>query len=229
VGQSRRGKSCCYMGSSLDRERSHVDLQGDDDLDEAFSQVPDGEDDDEAIDEDGQDEEDKDADTPAAGPTGPSTPAIETPLETPELELALPTNPAAPNEPSSLSKPPINAETPSAPPSIAVTPAPVEAADSADPIPSNAIELTNVAPGHVEEGTGDLGNEAGMEVHVPEAEAAPTSAPAVDEDVTMDGGDEPQVPVTEDAGLVHGEMEPPIAALAVTEGDHPPPEMEKEE
>lgn len=199
-------------------------------MDEAFSQVADGDDDDEAMDEDAQDDDDKDAETPAPGATGVSTPAVETPLETPESEVPPSFNPAAPAEPSSLSHPPINAETPSAPLSSAVTPASVEA--SGDSIPSNAIEVTNVASGHTEEGTGDLGKEAGIEIHVHEPE---TALAVTDEDVAMGKGEEPDVkkgeedvPVKEDEGLVHGEMEPPIPALEVTEGDHPPAEIEKE-
>jgi len=228
MGKSGEGKCIENKPKENGGNETEANIKGDDDLDESFSQVGDGEDDDEAMDEDVQDDEEKDADTPAAGATGLSTPAVETPLETPYSEVPA-SNLSVPIESSSLSHPPINAKTPSAPTSIAATPAPEAAVD---PIPSNAIELTNVAPGHTEEGTGDLGEEAGMEVHVHESEAVS----AADEDVVMGESegqeakkDEEKVPVNDDEGLVHGEMEPPVPALAVTEGDHPPPEVEKEE
>ena len=82
-------------------------------------------------------------DVPAAGPTAPDTPAVDTPDAPPALSpitLAGTEPPAQPTEPLQSAQ-----------------------------IPSNAIELTNTAPIHTEAGQGDLGvSDVGMEVHVPE-------------------------------------------------------------
>ena len=90
-------------------------------------------------------------------------------------------------------------------------------------IPSNAIEISNIAPGHTEQGTGDLGGTGpGVEMHV----AEPPSG-----DVDMLGGGEglatePAVaadPPAADEGLVHGEMEQPKEM----DDGAPPPEVER--
>jgi hypothetical protein len=93
------------------------------------------------------------------------------------------------------------------------TPAPTTpAALDSDSIPSNAIEMVNAAPGHAEEGLGDLGN-SGMEVHLPSER---------DAGVAVDGE-------AKDEGLVMGEMEPPAEAMEV-DGEHGagPPEVSNE-
>jgi hypothetical protein len=105
------------------------------------------------------------------------------------------------------------------------------------PIPSNAIELSNTGPNHTEDGRADHSAEAGIEITQPDrspvaasAEApAPVAAPTVvgslgqnedkmdiDEPVVEKG----EAPV-EDAGLVMGEMTPPVGQkeLEMTEQD----------
>lgn len=226
-------------------------------MDEAFSPAQDGDDDDEQMDEDQADDDEDKPDTPLPD-TAQATPTAETPLETPTLEAQTPevetpsvpisANPNAPVLSSSLAGPPLTAD--SRTPSGGTTPAadvtthdqPVDStttvagADTTgqteQALPGNAIEVTNVAPGHTEDGHGDLGgNDIVVEVHAPE----PAVPAAAAEDVEMADGEESKavpegeteaVPISEDAGLVHGEMEPPVPELAVTEGDHPPAEVE---
>ena len=202
------------------------------------------------MDEDQADDDEDKPDTPLPD-TAQATPAAETPLETPTLELQTPevespsvpisANPNAPALSSSLAGPPLTAATLAPSGSEATTPAAdaatpgqtdgavsTPAADASGqtdkPLPGNAIEVRNVAPGHTEEGQGDLGGtETAVEVHAPE----PIAPAAAAEDVEMADGEKSEaVPVSEDAGLVHGEMEPPVPELAVTEGDHPPAEVE---
>ena len=110
-------------------------------------------------------------------------------------------------------------------------------------IPSNAIELTNTAPGHTEVGDADLG-EAGIEITRPEEPSAqPDAESAANEEETIKpvneppqvGSlgqqedkmdiDEPEVEKgeapEEDVGLVMGEMAPPVGqeGLKVTDQD----------
>ena len=173
-------------------------------------------------DEEGEDDT-KEGETPGVETdTAAATPIAETPLETPDSEAPVPAFPHAPTASSGLANPPITATTESA----AASNAPTPNQENHHSLPSNAIELTNTAPGHTEEGQGDLGGtDVGFEVHVPEAGAPTSGSPKGGEDMDMDGSKEP--PVESDAGLVHGEMDPPVAELAVEGGDHPPPEVEE--
>ncbi|ORX37977.1 hypothetical protein BD324DRAFT_411915 [Kockovaella imperatae] len=108
--------------------------------------------------------------------------------------------------------------------SLADASTPLEPAGSAaithTEIPSNAMEISNVAPGHTEEGQGDLGtSDAGIAVKLPEPATgdvemgeAPANAEVADS--------APRV----DEGLVHGESNLPEGL-----GDGaPPPEVEKQ-
>lgn len=125
-------------------------------------------------------------------------------------------------------------------------PAPPVAVHEHTAIPSNAIEVSNTAPGHTEVGTGDLGAEAGIEVtrptesgasEVPQTnvEAAPVEVGSLGQNEDKMDVDEPAVeqgeaPV-EDAGLVMGELQPPAGqeALGITgEEDAQPKEAEAE-
>jgi hypothetical protein len=106
---------------------------------------------------------------------------------------------------------------------------------------NNAVEITNTAPGHTEEGLGEAGQAGSIiEMKVPEVENGPAepaaplatvdTAAAVDGDVTMEGAQpeaaKSEEPLVEDEGLVTGEMEPPQPELAVQGGDHQPLESE---
>lgn len=201
-------------------------------MDDAFSAAPEGDEDDEMAEDDAEDDDTKEAETPNNDTdTAAATPIAETPLETPEIEAPSTILPHAPAASSGLANPPITATTESAAQSDAATPAEVQTSAS-HALPSNAIELTNVAPAHAEEGRGDLGTaDVGMEVHVPDpatrTEPATESPAKGDEDVVMEE-EKGEIPVETDAGLVHGEMDPPERALAIEGGDHPPAEVEKE-
>lgn len=102
--------------------------------------------------------------------------------------------------------------------------------------PANAIEITNTAPGHTEDGTGALGGEAGIELSRPEhspvppaaltdAVAAPVEVGSLGQNEDKMDVDEPEVQKgeapEEDAGLVMGEMKPPTGQedLSVTDQD----------
>ncbi|WWD17909.1 hypothetical protein CI109_102354 [Kwoniella shandongensis] len=214
---------------------------GDVDVDEEDE----GEDGDENMDEDeGEGEEGGEGEAEGEGEEDETKPPTETPapegrtepptpLETPDTEVA----------PPSL-EPIVSAiaET-----TVEQTPAPAPATTTDEPtheapipphteIPSNAIEITNTTPFHTEAGKADVGStEPGIEITtrheedvVPEAVAEP-----VKQDEKMDVEEEAQPPATEtpiekDEGLVMGEMEPPVPALAVEGGDVPPSEVEKE-
>ena len=97
-------------------------------------------------------------------------------------------------------------------------------------IPSNAIEITNTAPGHTEQGEGDLGGSvAGVEIHRPDAATGGDVDMAESkEDATMsapdDGmtGEDGEVPMR-DEGLVMGEME----THAELNDGRPPPDVEQ--
>lgn len=152
------------------------------------------------------------------------TPMEGTPLPTPASELPALPHPNAPVTSSGLANPPLTATSPAASPSATtedVTPV-VNVG-----IPSNAVEMSNTAPGHTEEGQGDLGGQdVHMEVNATEVATVQEMGQAVSEDVAM--GEEDPLPVQTDEGLVHGEMDPPRPEMNVEGGDHPPPEVEKE-
>ena len=197
--------------------------------------------------EDVADEEDDGPGTETPAATGSVTPAVETPrAETPDGEAIPPPLSAFSNAtalPSALSAPPLTA--------ASTTPS---AAESPAPLPTNAIEMSNTAPIHTEEGLGDLGHgEAGVEIRAPEkkggedvemgpadGEEPPKETPLESESKEgdpLDGAPAPVVapvvapaedaPPTADEGLVMGEMQPPEPGLVVEGGDHPPPEIEK--
>ncbi|WVR05852.1 hypothetical protein IAU60_002878 [Kwoniella sp. DSM 27419] len=118
-------------------------------------------------------------------------------------------------------------------------------------IPSNAMDITNVAPQATETGLGEVTNaEGGIEIHTRPAEeavqAVTEEAPVADEAMDVDAAavakEEPvqseataapaqaeETPLEKDEGLVMGEMEPPaeVAELAVEGGDQPPAEVEQ--
>jgi hypothetical protein len=110
-----------------------------------------------------------------------------------------------PVNPTEDAKTPL-ASQPEPPIPASTTPAPSHTSDA---IPSNAIEMVNAAPGHAEEGLGDLGT-SGMEVHLPQevnhGAAKLTQSTEVEEGETAGGKDE---------GLIMGELEPPDEAMAV--------------
>ncbi|ORY35003.1 hypothetical protein BCR39DRAFT_516018 [Naematelia encephala] len=126
--------------------------------------------------------------------------------------------------------------TPAPPPAIEETPnaqatetAEEEAEDPeptavADPIPSNAVEMTNTA-GETEVGTGDLGL-SGEGVELTEGVAASVPDQAAEESMQVD---EAETVVPErDEGLVMGEMEAPEKAMEVdAPGQEQPPEVEE--
>lgn len=105
-------------------------------------------------------------------------------------------------------------------------------------IPSNAIELTNTAPGGTEVGHGDLGAQAGIEIHKPES-VSPVKQDAeldedkmeVDDDAEGGVGAGADTGMAADEGLVMGEMEPPKGqeGLELVGGDGEPPEVETDE
>ena len=102
-------------------------------------------------------------------------------------------------------------------------------------IPSNAIEMTNTAPVHTEQGTGDLGVGGAGAVEFVQGESHVESAPSAEKGEGgdgPDGGDGMDVDVDEetavpdagvapetDAGLVMGEMHPEVKELEMTEED----------
>lgn len=166
------------------------------------------------------DEADDQAETPlddVATPTG------ETPLPTPDGEPPSSNFPHAPPLSSGLANPPLTALTSE---NQAHSPLPTATDALAEhSLPSNAIEMANTAPGHVEEGQGDLGGgDVHLEVHTSGASAAAGNVPPPNDMDMTEAGD---APVDNDAGLVHGEMDAPEPGLEVVGGDHPPPEVEK--
>lgn len=154
-----------------------------------------------------------------------ATPLGETPLATPDLESGPTGLSHAPLLSSGLANPPLTAALSSDSATQDNGMSDADAVRDQPPVPSNAIEMANTAPGHTEEGQGDLGEgEVHLEVNV--HQNAPTAGSISQQDDVVMGGDTPAA-LENDAGLVHGEMEPPEGELAVTEGDHPPAEVEK--
>ena len=112
-------------------------------------------------------------------------------------------------------------------------PTTIEAAHTA--IPSNAIEMTNTAPNHVDDGNPiSSTQEVGIEITKPpspipqqEVEAAPTVIGSLGQNEDKMEVDEPDVEkgeaVEEDVGLVMGEMTPPVGEkeleVPVQDGD----------
>lgn len=166
-----------------------------------------------------------------------STPASPTPAPAEKPPTG---SPAASERPGS---PAVDAK-PASP--VPVSPSPAAAPAEHHDLPSNAIELTNTAPGHTELGHGDLGTEASIEISKPTLEASASMSPSVakeaspekalasaeegnvdgDGDVVMDENKEGE---KTDEGLVMGEMEPPTGqeVIQVIGGDGEPPEVEK--
>ncbi|WRT64108.1 uncharacterized protein IL334_001037 [Kwoniella shivajii] len=89
-----------------------------------------------------------------------------------------------------------------------------------NPIPSNAIEITSVAPTSTETGLGTIGmSDTSVQLETRHAEDTADEKMDVEEPVQME---------EKDKGLVHGEMEAPTEALEMTEVDETK-EVEKEQ
>lgn len=204
-------------------------------MDDAEEEEAQEEDEAEEANEDNEAEEGGDEDgitkTPG-GDLGAATPA-EIPATTATSTEPLPTPPTI----EITSHSPI----PPSQPTVASMAEHAETPSSA--IPANAIELVNTAPGSTEMGTGDLGAQAGIEIHKPDLaspkeRAAELVSPAEHEKMDVDMVDNAETGldnnaidgVKSDEGLVMGEMEPPkgLEALDVVGGDHEPPEVEAE-
>ena len=187
-----------------------------------------GDDDEEEGEGDG---EPKEADTPAEGAAnGESTPTIGETSPQKVTSEALPTadDPAgiaALGDESQTVNPATALEIPSLPePESDVPSVPVH-----QEMPSNAMEISNIAPGHTEQGEGDLGGSvAGVEIHLPEAaggdvEMAESKVQvdmsALDAGVTTEDSAMPE----RDEGLVMGDME---SHAELTDGP-PPPDIEQ--
>jgi hypothetical protein len=183
----------------IDQAEDEFAADGDDDVEE-------GEEGDEADENDEAGEDGDEAlakDTPAPGPTEPATP-METDGEvtTAKITIAEPT------------------------PEITPTPAPLETPVDSPPrvpeelaaheLPSNAIEMSNTAPHSTEVGHGDLGQEAGVEITLPEQHSQ--AKPDTQEGKEAEGGE-----VGEDEGMeVDKEPLPPVRDEGLTMADNEP-------
>lgn len=206
----------CLERNEADEQDVEDETNGDEEDDEEGEGEGEGEEDEE---EDGDDEE---GDEKVV-----ATPAADTPAGTEQAlgESTAPT-PAA-TAPSSDPAPESTAQTPIAPPSS--DPAPqstpptlpttsTETPSTAEhPIPSNAIELTNTTPNHVADGSTTTGGIELTQSHdqpSSSAEPTPTVVGSLGQNEEKMEVDSPIIEkgeaVGEDAGLVMGEMTPPV-------------------
>ncbi|WWC86209.1 uncharacterized protein L201_001082 [Kwoniella dendrophila CBS 6074] len=95
-------------------------------------------------------------------------------------------------------------------------------------IPSNAIEMTAVAPTSTESGLGTIAtNEPTIELETRPSEDAPLLATGDEEKMEIEEETVTKQVEEDDKGLVHGEMDAPTKALEIEEADVPK-EVEKE-
>jgi len=209
----------------------------DENMDEDDDEVGD-EEGDEGEGEDGEDNADEDGEDGDLNNGEEEAPATSKPPAAPAAPAA-PVIPAPAATPTSLA----DSAIPSAETTLGAKPETAGPIEPAHELPSNAIELSNSAPGHTEDGSGDLGEGGTMEVTRPEAaekeemevdepveqvEAGPYETSAQAEAAlqeTESGAGEPEVD-ERDPGLVMGEMEAPEKELEVVGEEKQPPEVE---
>ena len=215
-------KICRYVKVAKEVKEGEDETNGDDEDEEEGEGEGEGEGEEEE-EEEGEDEEEGDGKVTAA-----ATPAVGTPAgagdEVALGESVAPTStPAVPTSsdpaPAPETTPPVTIPTSDPPATVEHT-----------AIPSNAIELTNTTPDHVADGSSAT-VQGGIEITQPHPE--PTSAPVQAPTIVGSLGqneekmeiDEPVIEkgeiVEEDAGLVMGEMTPPVGQkeLEITERD----------
>jgi len=177
---------------------------------------------------DGEEEEEEDGDEEEGDEKVVATPAVDTPAGTEpvpgESTAPTPAAPAPSSDPAVESKVPTPIAPPLSDPLPESTPPtlPTESTESTaehTAIPSNAIELTNTAPDHVADGSTTTAT-GGIELSQSHDQASSSVEPAVtavgslgqnEEKMEVDSPViEKGVAIQEDAGLVMGEMTPPV-------------------
>jgi hypothetical protein len=247
-------KVCPDLGQHLvchtDKQDGEDETNGDEEDDEGEGEGEgegDGEEDEEEGEDEGEDGEEEGEGktappTTTAAEAGTTEATVEPGAEAAETANATTaTEVAVASEATSTTIPaPGPVEPSTSTPAVAVAVAPTteaEASDAHTAIPSNAIEMTNTAPNHVEDGSTAHGGEVGIELtQAPSDQTMPIPAESKSEPVALAVGslgqneekmdiDEPivekgEAPV-EDAGLVMGEMAPPVGEkeLEVTDQD----------
>jgi len=221
-------KICRYVKVAKEVKEGEDETNGDDEDEEEGEGEGEGEGEEEE-EEEGEDEEEGDGKVTAA-----ATPAVGTPAgagnEVALDESVAPTS--TPAAPTSSDPAPASASTPApeTTPPVTIPTSDPPATVEHTAIPSNAIELTNTTPDHVADGSSAT-VQGGIEITQPHPE--PTSAPVQAPTIVGSLGqneekmeiDEPVIEkgeiVEEDAGLVMGEMTPPVGQkeLEITERD----------
>ena len=187
MGPSGQGESTSVCGERIkgvDTQLEGLDVDNDEENDDNDEDMEDGGDEENGDEADEDEAEDGEADLPppptattalaavpaGAPPTAAATKALEPPIEETKPELPVPTVTVQGVEPT-----PLEPTKPS--PAAAATPTPeltepIGVAAAAE-IPSNAIEVSNIAPS-AEVGHGDLGAGGGMEITRPEPSVSPS-------------------------------------------------------
>jgi hypothetical protein len=198
--QGRQGTSYLPYFTHANDQDVEDETNGDEEDDEEGEGEGEGEEDEE---EDGDDEEGEDKVV--------ATPAADTPAGT-EQAIGESTAPTPATVPTSDPVP--ESTPPTLPTSSNDTPSTAE-----HPIPSNAIELTNTTPNHVADGskttiTGGIELTQSHDQALSSAEPAVTAVGSLGQNEEKMEVDSPiiekGVAVEEDAGLVMGEMTPPV-------------------
>ena len=177
----------------------------------------------------GDEEEEEDGDEEEGDEKVVATPAVDTPAGTEpvpgESTAPTPAAPAPSSDPAVESTVPTPIAPPSSDPVPGLTPPALPTESTETPstaehtaIPSNAIELTNTAPDHVEDGSSTA--TGGIELTQSHDQSSTSVEPAVtavgslgqnEEKMEVDSPIvEKGVAIEEDAGLVMGEMTPPV-------------------